>query len=129
MIGLRILMIGLLIALFALVAFGIGGILGHACEMETSAAMVLAPEVVKHDALAAGELTELAQTFRSTLQRYGVSVPYRFDRYTSNGALGDARKASHAYGEALMSSALTNFVAFIDEVIARSPIAAAENDR
>ena len=37
--------------------FGIKGIIGHACEMETAAAMYLAPEIVKIDALAAGELT------------------------------------------------------------------------
>ena len=102
--------------------FGIGGVIGHACEMETSAAMVLAPEIVKTDALAAGEMTELAHEFRGTLARHSVSVPYRFDRYTANGALGDARNASLEYGEALIGSALANFVAFMDVVVARSPI-------
>ena len=101
--------------------FGIGGVLGHACEMETSAAMVLAPEVVKTDALAAGEMTELAQGLRGTIKEFGVSVPYRFERYTANGALGDARNASLEYGEALIGSAIENFVAFMDEVIALSP--------
>ncbi len=103
--------------------FGIGGVLGHACEMETSGAMALAPEIVKTDALAAGELTELIRAFRPTLARYTVAVPYRFDRYTSNGALGDARNASLEYGEALIGSAVKNFVAFMDEVVARSPVA------
>ncbi len=101
--------------------FGIGGVLGHACEMETSAAMVLAPEVVKTDALAAGEMTELAQELRGTIKKLGVSVPYRFERYTANGALGDARNASLEYGEALIGSAIKNFVAFMNEVIALSP--------
>lgn len=97
--------------------FGIEGITGHACEMETSAAMVLAPEIVKSDALAAGEITELTHELRSSLRKYGVSVPYRFDRYTTNGALGDARKASIEYGTALMESALTNFVEFMGEIV------------
>lgn len=97
--------------------FGIEGITGHACEMETSAAMYLAPEIVKTNALAAGEMTELTHELRQSLRKYGVAVPYRFDRYTANGALGDARKASLEYGQALMESALNNFVAFMDEII------------
>ena len=108
--------------------FNITGITGHACEMETSAAMYLAPEIVKTDALAAGLMTDLTYEFRGTLQRYGVTVPYRFDEYTENGALGDARKASIEYGTALMESALTNFVAFMDEVIELHPIVAGDDD-
>ena len=97
--------------------FGIDGITGHACEMETSAAMYLAPEIVKTTALAAGEMTELTYNLRGSLRKYGVTVPYRFDRYTTNGALGDARKSTLAYGEAMMASALTNFVAFMAEIV------------
>lgn len=97
--------------------YGRGPHTGHACEWETSAAMALAPEIVKGDALAAGDLTPLMTGFRETLQRYQVVVPYRFDRYTRNGALGDARNASPAYGDAVIDSALANFVAFMDEVV------------
>src|SRR5690606_24643731 len=99
-------------------------IIGHACQMETSAAMFLAPEIVKTDSLAAGEMTDLTYEFRGTLQRYGVSVPYRFDEYTRNGALGDARKATREMGEELMTSALNNFVTFMDELIAWTPVEA-----
>lgn len=97
-------------------------IIGHACQMETSAAMVLAPDVVKHDALAAGELTDLTYEFRGQLRRYNVAVPYRFDEYTRNGALGDARQASQEFGDELINSALENFVAFTEEVIAWHPL-------
>lgn len=97
--------------------FGIDGITGHACEMETSAAMYLAPEIVKTDNLAAGEMTELIYNLRDSLRKYGINVPYRFDRYTTNGALGDARKSTIEYGEALIESALKNFVAFMEEIV------------
>ena len=97
--------------------FGIDGITGHACEMETSAAMYLAPDIVKTESLSAGEMTELTYNLRGSLRRYGVNVPYRFDRYTTNGALGDARKSSVEYGEAMMESALKNFVAFMEEIL------------
>lgn len=97
--------------------FGITGITGHACEMETAAAMYLAPEIVKTDTLAAGEMTELTYNLRGSLRKYGVTVPYRFDRYTTNGALGDARNATLDYGMAMMESALKNFVAFMGEIV------------
>ena len=102
--------------------YGIEGIVGHACEWETSVAMYMAPEIVKTEALAAGEMTELTYNFRTSLQKYQVTVPYRFDRYTTNGALGDARKATLAYGKAVIDSGVKNFVAFMAEVVARSPI-------
>ena len=97
--------------------FGIDGIIGHACERETSVAMHFMPEIVKTEALARGELTPLTSGVRVKMQQYKVTVPYRFDRYTINGALGDARRASAAYGKALMDNAVANFIEFADEVI------------
>ncbi len=101
-------------------------IIGHACEMETSAAMFLVPDIVKTDALAAGELTDLTYEFRKQLGKYRVNVPYRFEEYTRNGALGDARKASLEFGDELMNSALNNFVEFAKEVIELHPVLTAE---
>jgi creatinine amidohydrolase len=92
------------------------GITGHACEMETSVAKALIPDVVKTDALDIGDLTDLTYEFRKTLQNYGVSVPYRFDEYTRNGALGDARRSTVEYGNDIIDSALRNFVAFTGEL-------------
>jgi creatinine amidohydrolase len=101
--------------------FDISGIIGHACEMETSVAMYLAPHIVKHDELAEGGLTDLARGFMQDMKAYDVTVPHRFDEYTTNGAFGDARKSSLAYGTALMESALRNFVAFTDKLVSVHP--------
>lgn len=102
--------------------FGVTGVIGHACQMETSAAMYLAPHIVKRDALAAGEMTEMTHGFRQTMQKYGVTVPWRFDEFTLNGALGDATTSSLEYGTAMMESALNNFTEFLQEVVDLSPI-------
>jgi creatinine amidohydrolase/Fe(II)-dependent formamide hydrolase-like protein len=92
--------------------------------MEVSAAMYLAPRIVKQEALAAGEMTDLTYGFRDRMRRYNVTVPFRFDAYTTNGCLGDApANASIAYGTAMMESALRNFVAFTEEIVAISPLA------
>jgi creatinine amidohydrolase len=95
---------------------------GHACEIETSVAMYMMPEIVKHDALAPGELTELATGLRADMRRFGVSIPYAFDEYTLNGAYGDATLASVEFGRDLVESGLDNFCGFIDRLLA-SPYA------
>jgi creatinine amidohydrolase len=103
--------------------FGITGITGHACEMEVSAAMYLAPQIVKRETLAAGDMTDLTYGFRRQMARYNVTVPYRFDAYTRNGCLGDApANASIEYGTAMMESALTNFVQFTQDLVAIGPV-------
>jgi creatinine amidohydrolase len=94
---------------------------GHADEFETSVAMELAPEIVKSDSLAVGEPTDLMSGFRVQMQKYGVGVPYRFDEFTRNGALGDATKSTAEAGKAIVDSALDNFIAFCDELIKSSP--------
>jgi creatinine amidohydrolase len=101
--------------------FPVSPVIGHACEMEVSAAMYLAPQIVKTDSLALGDLTELTTGFRKQMQRYNVTVPHRFDEYTRNGALGDARNASIEYGTAMMESALRNFVQFTVDLVAATP--------
>ena len=95
---------------------------GHACEIETSVAMELIPEIVRHDSLAKGELTELATGLGATLKKYRVSVPYYFDEYTRNGALGDATLATPEFGRELIENGLANFCAFVEELLA-SPFA------
>ena len=95
---------------------------GHACEVETSMAMELVPEIVKRHALAPGDLTELGRTFRPVAGRYNVSIPYRFDEITRNGALGDATQASPELGRELIESALARFTAFCDDLIRAHPL-------
>lgn len=97
-------------------------ITGHACEVETSRAMELVPEIVKSDSLAAGEITDLQMEFNQLAKHYSVSIPYRFDRLTRNGALGDATQASAEFGREMIQSGLKNFTAFCDELIESNPV-------
>jgi creatinine amidohydrolase len=93
---------------------------GHACEIETSVAMHLVPEIVKTDSLAKGELTDLVTGFRSDMRKYNVSIPYYFEEYTTNGALGDARLASPEFGRDLVEAGLDRFCEFVDKLLASS---------
>jgi creatinine amidohydrolase len=98
---------------------------GHACELETSVAMHMMPEIVRPDALAPAELTEFATSLRSDMRKYDVTVPFAFDEYTLNGALGDARLASAEFGRDLINSGLDNFCGFVERLLASSYLATA----
>ncbi len=77
-----------------------GGLM-HACEAETSMMMAAVPELVNRSRLsdAHGPAFDVASSLLPTLKR---SVP--FDRLTSTGVLGDARRASASKGEALLAA-------------------------
>ncbi|AZO79540.1 MULTISPECIES: creatininase family protein [unclassified Bosea (in: a-proteobacteria)] len=75
----------------------------HACEVETSMMMVLAPETVRSERLAEafGMLdADLTALTRPTVGRY---QPFR--EMTQTGVIGDARKATPAKGTAFLDAA------------------------
>jgi creatinine amidohydrolase len=88
---------------------------GHACEIETSQLLYLAPWAVRHDALSPGEL--LGQEYPHAQWSGPVHVPYLFEEITANGALGDARAASAELGEELIETALDRLVEFIEAFV------------
>ena len=77
-----------------------GGLM-HACEAETSMMMAAAPDLVDASRLpdAHGPAFDIAASLMPTLKR-----PVPFDRLTSSGVVGDARRASAAKGEALLAA-------------------------
>ncbi|CAN7683035.1 creatininase family protein [Bosea sp. LjRoot90] len=75
----------------------------HACEVETSIMMVLAPETIRHERLAEafGMLdADLTALTRPTVGRY---QPFR--QMTETGVIGDARKATPEKGTAFLDAA------------------------
>jgi creatinine amidohydrolase len=77
---------------------------GHACEIETSVAMVLAPELVRADRIAppqpAGRRDVLTDPPSPRVDR-----PTWFHEWTENGALGDPRLATFELGEDIVEAA------------------------
>jgi creatinine amidohydrolase len=72
----------------------------HACEVETSLMMVIAPDLVRRDRMAEAFSDPDARSRWRT-------VPARFRSFkdvTASGVLGDARRASPAKGEKLLES-------------------------
>ena len=72
----------------------------HACEMETSLMMVLAPDCVKHDRIADAAGPNFANSrdvLMPAVQRFRS-----LKSFTANGVVGDPRRASRAKGEVLL---------------------------
>jgi creatinine amidohydrolase len=77
---------------------------GHACEIETSVGMVVAPDSVHADRMAEPRLTTHASAL-TELPHTTVDRPTWFHEWTENGALGDPRLASAEIGEAIVAAA------------------------
>jgi creatinine amidohydrolase len=93
---------------------------GHACEIEVSMAMHLAPHIVKTAQLAPGDVKGYPYKYLARSGFVGkVSYPYRFDEITANGCLGDGRQATPEAGKAMVEKCLERAAEFLEDYIGR----------
>ncbi len=86
---------------------------GHACEVETSVAMVLAPHSLRRDRIGASQEKETREPLTEP-PRAVVDRATTFDEWTEDGALGDPRLASTDFGEAVVEAAYSRALAFAE---------------
>jgi len=89
---------------------------GHACEVETSLGLALAPEIIVRKKLLKGETKDYPYKW-SDLRggvHGGVVVPYWFSEITENGAFGDPRKASREFGERIVNACMGKIMDFLE---------------
>jgi creatinine amidohydrolase len=84
---------------------------GHACEIETSVALVLAPQTVRTERIRPPRLIGGGEPF-SEPPSPRVDQPVWFEEWTEDGALGDPRLASSELGTAIVDVALERALAF-----------------
>ena len=90
---------------------------GHACEIETSMGLALQPDIVRAEALEEGKLRPEPLPYSNVLETPRVGVPLSFEEITENGALGDARHASEAFGHELTEAVVRRSVEFLDRFL------------
>jgi creatinine amidohydrolase len=90
---------------------------GHACEIEVSMSMYLAPHIVKVEQLAKGEVKGYPYTLNPGGGSRKVGYPYSFDTITANGCLGDATQASREKGEVMINACLDRASEFLKDYI------------
>jgi creatinine amidohydrolase len=82
----------------------------HACEAETSLMLVLAPETVRLDELAAAHGPAHVHRRPLALGQYRS-----FRDFTASGVVGDARRASRAKGEKLLAACCEALVSSLED--------------
>lgn len=92
-------------------------IIGHACEIETSQALYLAPWIVRKDRKP-GELHTDSPYFRKVFRDGNAAWDWKKEA-SENGALGDARRATVEIGKEMTDIALDYFETILKEIIAR----------
>lgn len=90
----------------------------HACDIETSVALAIAPEVVLRERIEAPPPLPAAAPLAEPGARYDIPVP--FEHWTSNGALGDPRLATKELGDEIVALALSRAVEFARRFIGRT---------
>lgn len=87
---------------------------GHACEVEVSVALALAPELVRGETLAPGDMIPLDLPLGTNEQPFFLQVPIPFHDQTRNGVFGDARLATVGAGEDIIGTAVARTVTFLN---------------
>lgn len=89
---------------------------GHACEVEASVGLYVAPDTVREDRVP-GELIPYQHAHTDIKAAERVNYPFFFEEFTANGALGDARLATVEFGEAIVETTLERTMAFLKTFI------------
>ena len=89
----------------------------HACDIETSVALAIAPHVVLKERIEPPTPAN-ALALAEPRSRYDIPVP--FEQWTENGALGDPRLATKELGEEIVALALERAVEFARRFIGRT---------
>ena len=97
---------------------------GHACEIESSVLMALAPDLVRKEAFEPGRMIETGLAHAVPNEPFAVQIALPFHEQTENGVFGDARLADPSIGEDIVEAALERTQAFVLSWLAR-PLAVA----
>ena len=90
---------------------------GHACEIETSMGLALQPDTVRTEALQQGALRLDQPPYSDPMGAPRLGIPMSFAEITENGALGDARQASEAFGLEVTDAVVRRSVEFLEQFL------------
>ncbi|HEY8369926.1 MAG TPA: creatininase family protein [Thermodesulfobacteriota bacterium] len=94
---------------------------GHACEIEASVGLAVAPDLVRTEALAPGEMLDLPWRHAGNQVPFAAQVAFAFHEMTRNGAFGDARLATAEAGEAIVAAAIERGATFLRDFVGAAP--------
>ena len=89
---------------------------GHACEVEASVGLYLAPQTVKPERVA-GEVHPYAHAHTDIKSDARLDYPFMWEEFTANGALGDARLATFEFGQVIVETTLERTLEFLESFL------------
>lgn len=98
---------------------------GHSCEREVSEAYYLAPHLVRSERLEKGDIVH-GGCWEGLRPGNPLQGFYYYEEMTRNGCIGDATRASHAIGKAIVEEALEELSAALRPLLSESAPAQAE---
>ncbi len=90
---------------------------GHACEFETSTALVEIPDKIRIDKIRKPTLKIPSVRHIAVWEKNRVITPWNTDEFTDTGSIGDPTKASREKGEILFNAMLERTLEFIKDFI------------
>ena len=90
---------------------------GHACEFETSVAMVEIPDKVRIEKIKKPKIKEPKVTYFAIWEQVKVIIPWNTDEFTDTGSIGDPTKATREKGEKLFNAMYERTLDFIKKFI------------
>lgn len=90
---------------------------GHACEFETSLAMVEMPELVRYDKIIDPNIKKPGIKYVAIWEKNRVHVPWRTRDFTDTGSIGFPSKATKEKGEKLWKAMLDRTLEFVRSFI------------
>lgn len=93
---------------------------GHGCEIETSLALAVSPDLVGEH-LEPGDLVEEYGAFEDNYTPHALVTARSFASRTRNGVFGDATKATAEAGEEILRAVVERTAAFVRDFAERPP--------
>ena len=90
---------------------------GHACEFETSTALIEIPDKVRVDKIRRPNIKTPKIPYMALWEKNKVVIPWNTDDFTDTGAIGDPTKASKEKGEKLYKAMFERTLDFIKKFI------------
>ncbi|MEM3703476.1 MAG: creatininase family protein [Candidatus Bathyarchaeia archaeon] len=87
---------------------------GHACEFETSIALVIYPDKVRKEALRKAEMKDVKLPYVKPGLELAVHVSLDWSDHTSTGSIGDPTLATKEKGEKMINAAVERMAIFLD---------------
>ncbi len=90
---------------------------GHACEFETSVALVIIPDKVRKDKITKPNIKTPKMKYAALWSPIRVTTAWNTDEFTDTGSIGDPTKASVEKGEKLWQAMLERTLSVVKEFI------------